>query len=121
VTITQTATGAEYRKLVHPYPVRRFHLIFRESLASLWADVVNLYHRAYGRFSGFRAKAFDDFTTATDGRSAPTMTDQATIYVSPRRLSAVQGLRTGCRRSAYRPAVPRHLQTGFGNGTGRKE
>ncbi|MEF8746652.1 MAG: DUF2460 domain-containing protein [Candidatus Accumulibacter propinquus] len=82
VTITTTAGGAEYRKLVHPYPVRKFRLVFREALASMWADVVNLYHRCYGRYAGFRVKAFDDFTTAPDGRSAPTRTDQALTYVS---------------------------------------
>jgi uncharacterized protein (TIGR02217 family) len=82
VTVATTAGGAEYRKLVHPYPVRRFRLIYREALASMWTDVLNLYHRAYGRYAGFRAKAFDDFTTATDGRSAPTMSDQVLTYVS---------------------------------------
>ena len=82
VTVTQTASGAEYRKLVHPYPVRRFRLIFRESLANVWTDVLNLYHRCYGRYAGFRAKAFDDFTTATDGRSAPTKDDQTLTYIS---------------------------------------
>ena len=82
VMITTTAGGAEYRKLVHPYPVRRFRLIFREALASVWTDVLNLYHRCYGRYAGFRAKAFDDFTTAADGRSAPTKDDQVLTYVS---------------------------------------
>lgn len=82
VMITRTASGAEYRQLVHPYPVRKFRLIFRESLANVWADVINLYHRAYGRYAGFRAKAFDDFTTATDGRSAPSKDDQVLTYLS---------------------------------------
>lgn len=82
VTITTTAAGAEYRKLVHPYPQRRFKLIFRETLAAAWTDVLNLYHRAYGRFAGFRAKAFDDYTTAADGRSAPTKDDQTLTRLS---------------------------------------
>lgn len=82
VRVAQTASGAEFRTLVNPYPQRRFHFSMREGLGNLWADVVNLYHRAYGRYAGFRAKAFDDFTTATDGRSAPTMSDQTLIYVS---------------------------------------
>jgi hypothetical protein len=55
---------SEHRKLVHPYPVRRFRLILRETLAGAWSDVLNLYHRAYGRYAGFRAQAFDDFTTS---------------------------------------------------------
>lgn len=82
VQITQTAAGAEYRKLVHPYPVRRFRLTFRQALANVWTDVLNLYHRCYGRYAGFRVRAFDDYTTAADGRSAPTKDDQALIYVS---------------------------------------
>lgn len=82
VKIVQTAGGAENRTLVHPYPQRRFRLIFRESLANVWTDVLNLYHRCYGRYVGFRAKAFDDFTTATDGRSPPTKDDQTLTYIS---------------------------------------
>lgn len=82
VTVTQTAAGAEYRKLVHPYPVRRFRLIFREALSSVWTDVLNLYHRCYGRYAGFRVRAFDDYTTAADGRSAPTKDDQVLTYIS---------------------------------------
>lgn len=82
VTITATASGAEYRKLIHPYPIRRFRLIFREPLDAMWADVCNLYHRAYGRYAGFRAKAYDDFTTAADGRSAPTSTDHVLSKIS---------------------------------------
>ncbi len=82
VKISTTAAGSEYRQLVHPYPVRRFRLIFRETLAGAWGDVLNLYHRAYGRYAGFRAQAFDDFTTRADGRSAPTKDDQVLSYVS---------------------------------------
>lgn len=82
VTITATAAGAEYRQLIHPYPIRRFRLIFREHLDAMWADVCNLYHRAYGRYAGFRAKAYDDFTTAADGRSAPTATDHLLSKIS---------------------------------------
>lgn len=82
VRIITTASGAENRTLVHPYPQRRFNLAFRESIANVWVDVINLYHRCYGRYAGFRAKAFDDFTTAADGRSAPTKDDQTLTYVS---------------------------------------
>lgn len=82
VQITQTAGGAEYRKLLNPLPVRQFRLIFRESLSALWSEVLSLYQRCFGRYAGFRVKAFDDFTTAADGRSAPTKDDQALIYVS---------------------------------------
>ena len=63
VLITQTAGGAEYRKLVQPFPVRSFHVNFTTDQADLWARVLALYHRAYGKFAGFRVKCLDDFST----------------------------------------------------------
>ena len=51
VLITTTAAGAEYRKLVQPFPVRSFHVNFTTDQADLWARVLALYHRAYGRFA----------------------------------------------------------------------
>lgn len=63
VLITTTAGGAEYRKLVHPFPVRSFHVNFTGDQADLWARVMALYHRAYGKFAGFRVRCRDDFST----------------------------------------------------------
>jgi uncharacterized protein (TIGR02217 family) len=63
VLITQTAGGAEYRQLVQPFPVRSFHVNFTTDQADLWARVLALYHRAYGKFAGFRVKCLDDFST----------------------------------------------------------
>ena len=75
VEITQTASGSEYRRLVHPYPVRTYTVFYTQQTASLWADIMALYHRAYGMFAGFRVKALDDYTTnARTG--TPTATDQ---------------------------------------------
>lgn len=82
VDITVTASGAEYRRLVHAYPVRRFHLRLRSPLDDIWSEAINLYLRCYGQFAGFRAKAFDDFTTAADGRSAPTALDHTLLRLS---------------------------------------
>lgn len=82
VEITRTAGGAEYRKLVHPYPTRRFRLIYRADRADVGAKVLNLYHRCYGKFAGFRVKALDDFTTAADGRSPPNEADQVLTRLS---------------------------------------
>ena len=73
VLITTTAGGAEYRKLVQPFPVRSFHVNFTTDQADLWARVLALYHRAYGRFAGFRVKCLDDFSTNNlTGTPAPT-------------------------------------------------
>ena len=75
VEITQTASGSEYRRLVHPYPVRVYNVFYTQETANLWSDILALYHRAYGMFAGFRVKALDDYTT--NARiAAPTATDQ---------------------------------------------
>lgn len=82
VQITRTAGGGEYRSLVHPYPVRRFHLIVRTDLSKAGDKILNLYHRARGSYAGFRVRAVDDFTTASDGRSPPGMLDQVITRIS---------------------------------------
>ncbi|MBN8518829.1 MAG: DUF2460 domain-containing protein [Candidatus Accumulibacter sp.] len=63
VMITTTSGGAEYRKLVQPFPARSFHINFTTDQADLWSRVIALYHRAYGKFAGFRVKCMDDFST----------------------------------------------------------
>lgn len=75
VMITTTAGGAEYRKLVQPFPVRSFHVNFTTDQADLWARVLALYHRAYGKFAGFRVKCLDDFST-NGLTGVPTPTDE---------------------------------------------
>ena len=75
VQITRTAGGAEYRRLVQPFPVRSFHINFTSDQADLWARVLALYHRAYGRFAGFRVKCLDDFST-NNLTGTPTPTDR---------------------------------------------
>lgn len=77
-----TATGAEYSQLLHPLPMRRFTLVCREPLSALWSEILDLYAVAYGTHAGFRLQAIDDYTTAADGRSAPTMLDQTLTYIS---------------------------------------
>lgn len=75
VEITTTASGSEYRRLVHPYPVRIYTVFYTQQTANLWSDILALYHRAYGMFAGFRVKALDDYTTNAR-TAAPTATDQ---------------------------------------------
>lgn len=75
VEITQTASGSEYRRLVHPFPMRIYNVFYTQQTANLWSDILALYHRSYGMFAGFRVKALDDYTT--NARTvAPTATDQ---------------------------------------------
>lgn len=63
VQITRTSSGAEYRKLVHPLPVRTFTVNFTTDQADLWTRVIALYHRAYGKYAGFRVRCKDDYST----------------------------------------------------------
>ena len=105
VEITQTAGGAEYRKLTHPYPMRSFTINFTMLRSDLAARVLSLYHRVFGKYAGFRVKFEDDFTTAADGRSAPTKDDQTLPYISSGvyQLRKVYGL-TGAAIGIGRPA-----------------
>lgn len=87
VEITQTGgsnnvQAQEYRRLVHPYPIRRFSISYQLERDELQDSILNLYHRAYGKFAGFRAKNFDDFTTAVNHRDAPSGLDQTLTLVT---------------------------------------
>lgn len=82
VEISQTAGGAEHRRLVHGLPRRSWSINFTLLRADLASSVLALYHRAYGRYAGFRVRCEDDYSTAIDGRSAPSMLDQSLLYIS---------------------------------------
>lgn len=81
VEVTQSAGGAEYRRLVHPYPVRHFTVHYTLQTADLWARLVGLYQRAYGMYAGFRVKCKDDFTTNSH-TATPTPADQPMLRLS---------------------------------------
>ena len=71
VEITTTAGGAEYRRLIHGFPARRFTINYTLLRDDLAARVLALYHRAYGKFAGFRVRCADDFST-NNHTGAPT-------------------------------------------------
>lgn len=81
VDITTTAGGREYRRLLHPWPQRRFRVAYTGRNDALWSQILALYHRAYGMFAGFRVRAIDDWSTngMTD---VPTAADQLLATVS---------------------------------------
>ena len=81
VEITQTASGSEYRRLVHPYPMRIYTVFYTQFTADLWDQILSLYHRSYGMFAGFRVKALDDYTT-NNRTGTPTAVDQSLALVS---------------------------------------
>lgn len=82
VNIVQTAGGAEYRNLVHSYPMRRWTINFTLLRDDLAARVLALYHRAYGKFAGFRIRDFDDYNSSSSGRGNITMLDQTLTRIS---------------------------------------
>ena len=81
VEITTTRSGAENRRLLHPFPVRHFTLTYTTTTADLWARVLAVYHRAYGMYAGFRVKCRDDYSTNA-GTGAPTATDEPALRLS---------------------------------------
>lgn len=81
VQITKTAGGSEYRRLVHNSPVRIFVCHYIKEIPDMYDSLLSLYHRAFGRFAGFRAKVFDDFSS-NSGTGTPTHTDQTLIKLT---------------------------------------
>lgn len=82
VDIVQTSGGQEYRSLVHPFPVRKFDISYLLDNNTTYAELQGIYHRAHGRFAGFRARCFDEWSS--NGRvGVPTAFDQTLGYVSP--------------------------------------
>jgi uncharacterized protein (TIGR02217 family) len=90
VEITTTAGGAEYRRLIHGFPARRFTINYTLLRDDLAARVLALYHRAYGKFAGFRVRCADDFST-----NAHTGVPTATDWVLPKISSGVYQLIKG--------------------------
>ena len=81
VDITRTAGGSEYRKLIHPYPVMRGSIKYTRDIADMWDEILSLYRRVYGRFAGFRVRAWDNWST-NGSTGAPTAQDQTLELVS---------------------------------------
>lgn len=76
VDVIETANGNEYRKLIHPFPKLRTDISYnlREQMSVL-DDVLDLYHRCYGKYAGFRVRNLADFST-NGYIGAPTAFDQ---------------------------------------------
>lgn len=81
VEIVTTGGGQESRSLKHPFPVRRFNIAFVMDSDALGAAVLDLYHRAYGQYAGFRVRIADDYST-NGWTGTPGPADQAMALVS---------------------------------------
>jgi uncharacterized protein (TIGR02217 family) len=110
VEITTTAGGAEYRRLIHGFPARRFTINYTLLRDDLAARVLALYHRAYGKFAGFRVRCADDFST-NNHTGAPTATDWVLPKISSGVYQLIKGYGSGATplgiglpyRNLYKP------------------
>ncbi len=82
VQIVETAGGAEYRKLVHGLPRRRWTINFTLLRDDMATRVLALYHRAYQSYAGFRVYDVDDHNSSASGRGAITNLDQVLTRLS---------------------------------------
>lgn len=81
VDIVQTSGGQEYRALVHPFPLRKFNISYLLDNDKTYAELQAVYHRAHGRFAGFRVRCYDEWSS--NGRTGtPTAFDQSMGLVS---------------------------------------
>lgn len=81
VEITMTQSGQEHRRLVHQAPVRRTTVFFNKDRGDLYNDIVKFFHKAFGKFKGFRVESYDDYST-NGSVGEPTMLDQKARYIS---------------------------------------
>ena len=105
VEVTKTASGQEHRKLIHPFPVRRFSVHYTKSKGEIYDQILALYHRAYGKFKGFRVQAMDDYST-NGATGTPTAFDQPLSRLSAGvyQLYKVYGS-TGAARTIFKPVA----------------
>lgn len=82
VDVSNTVDGSRYASLQNGLPARAFDIGYVLGNDELTASVESLFHRTYGGFAGFRVKAWRDYTTALDGKSAPTALDCTLNLVS---------------------------------------
>lgn len=81
VYINNDSGGTEYRALYHPFPVRKFDISYLLEKQWMWAQLLNLYHRAHGMYGGFRIRAIDDYKSCATNQN-PTAFDQPMGLVS---------------------------------------
>jgi len=81
VGIVQTSGGQEFRSMDHPFPRRKFNVSYMLNTAELSAKLMSMYHRAHGKYAGFRVRCADEWSSNGD-RGVPAAFDQPTGLVS---------------------------------------
>lgn len=81
VNIVQTSGGQEFRSLNHPFPARIFDVSYLMDNATSYSQLQAIYHRAHGKYAGFRVRCYDEWSS--NGRvGTPTAMDQPMGLVS---------------------------------------
>lgn len=74
-TIQTTASGHEYRVARQSKARRRYRFVKSLLEAADWSDLIDFWHARRGHLHSFRFKDWADFSTASDGQSAPSNLD----------------------------------------------
>lgn len=81
VDVVQSSGGQEYRRLIHPFPLRRFDVSYLLNRDDTAVKLLAVWHRAHGRYAGFRVRCFDEWSS--NGLiGVPGATDQLCLKVS---------------------------------------
>jgi hypothetical protein len=125
VQIIETSGGAEYRRLVHGVPRRRWTINYTLLRDDLQARVLALYHRAFQSLAGFRVYDTDDHNSSASGRGAITNLDQALTRLSAGIIETAStltftGVSNGCAQftSGYLTSTGVACGSGGGGGGG---
>jgi uncharacterized protein (TIGR02217 family) len=78
---TDPRTGHSYSRLRVANPARELVGSYTQATQTMWAGIIDLYHRSYGGHAGFRVRFLDDHSTKNH-TDAPTALDQPLDYVS---------------------------------------
>ena len=81
VNIVTTSGGNEYRSLIHPFPARTFDVSFMLEKQDTYDTLLSMWHRAHGKFAGFRIRCFDEWSS-NGSIGTPTAFDQSMLLVS---------------------------------------
>ena len=69
-------SGAESRAKSWQYPLQKYNIVYEVKSITAINILNNFFNATGGRFSGFRFKDFNDFSSSPDGFSTPQETDQ---------------------------------------------
>lgn len=122
VEVTETASGNEYRKLLHPYAVLTADLDFSNRTEAWVSDYIrDLYDRSSGMFGGLRWKNPTDYSTNAR-KGIPTFNDQACLVSGTDyqiiKWYGTEGGATASRRRIRKPVASTTLagiRDDFGN------